>query len=713
LPEIEDATRVSLYSGYLAFSAGEKKFNENEVIFADPGFFSLFSFPLTKGNREECFSSPNSVVLSENATKKYFGDEDPIGKQLRIGNNKNFTVTGIFQNFKSNSNFRGDVVLPLKKISKLTQVWIEPSWKYESDIHTFVLLSDQTNMDELSEKAKSFITNYKSDSNHELSFQRLKDIHIEKQFFWESVAQANVKYLYILITVAFIILCISSANFLFLYIGTESQHAVNTGIKKVCGASKPVLFLEHFREVILKLMFSVAIATVLFLVYNFALTHNFPFLPHIALFDYQLGIILSSVILGVAILSGIYPSIILSSQRPVHIFSTNKNVSHSRIKLINLLVIGQFALCVGLIGTIFLMQKQTNFLESQDTGYAKDELITIPLNRHIGDGIYNEKFDVFAEELKKIPGVKNVSLSYSSPSSVGTTGDNIPDWEGRPEGKRVYMHWASVSYDYFETLGVNIVEGRDFSRNYSEDKLNWDTRKCAFVLNQKAVKEMGIDDPIGKEFEIWSFKGPIIGVVENYNFKSLHSEITPLFFQINPLFLNEIIVRAGTDIPTVLPDIKNVWDKFVSDYPVEFSFVSDEITKLYKPERNLANSLSLFSIIAIAIACVGLFTLTILSINQRIKEIGIRKVNGAKVFEILAMLNKDFIKWVAIAFVIAVPVSYFAMNTWLETFAYKTELSWWIFAIAGVMALGIALLTVSWQTYKAANRNPVDSIRYE
>jgi len=712
LPEIENAIRVSFFNGYLACHTGENKFNETSTIFADPDFFSLLNIHLVRGNNETCLHSLNSAVISEKAVQKYFGKVDPIGKQIRIGENQVFSITGVFQNFKSNSNFQGDLVLPIQMISKLTQMWLPPDWRYETDIHTFILASNEVNAANLSLKTKDFISKYKADDKEKLSFHPLKNIHIEKEILWESTAQTNVTYLYILSIVAVIILCVSCANFLFLYIGSTSQQSTNTGIKKVFGASKSALFLEHFRGVTILMFFSILIATVLFIVYQSDLIYIFPSLPKIETFDYRLLLLLTAVVIAVTLLSGIYPAIVLSSQSPISILSSEKKIARGKVKLVNLLVIGQFTLSVVLIASTLLMHKQIDYLENQDTGYAKDELITIPLNMKAGHGICNDKFDIFTQELKKFSGVKNASLAYSSPSSIDI-GDNKPNWEGKADDKELEMNWAPVFYNYFETLGLRIVQGRSFSREYQSDAVNMDKKTSAFILNERAVKEMGIHDPIGKGFEVWGFKGQIIGVVEDYNFRSLHSEITPLFFQVHPFFLNEIIVRIDPESPTVFSDIETVWNKFVVDYPLEFNFVTNHVLKLYQPEKNLADTLNIFSMIAIVIACMGLFTLTILTMNQRTKEIGIRKVNGATVSEILIMLNMDFIKWVAIAFIIATPIAYFAMSKWLENFAYKTELNWWIFALSGVLVLAIALLTVSWQSWRAATRNPVEALRYE
>jgi len=713
-PEIEDAVRVSFFYGYLACSAGEIKINEESAIFADSGFFDLFSFPLIKGNSNECFRSPNSVVISDKAAKKYYGNDDPIGKILLIGNRVEFVVTGVFQDFKDNSNFKGDLVLPLEKISRLTQIWIEPSWEYESDIYTFVLLERNVTVADLAEKTKFHIANYIGESRIELLFQPLSDIHVNKQLFWESSTPVDTKYLYVLLVVAFLVLCVSLANFLFLYIGTMSQRANGIGIKKVLGASKIVLFKECFKEILLLMVLCIITAIILVGGYHSGLTPYFSFLPKMGLLDYRLAILLSTIAVVVAILAGIYPAIILSSQNPVFLFKGYQKSKPGSFKLLNLVVIVQFTLCIALLSSTLIMNKQTRYMINRNTGYASDELITIPLNMQMGQGIYNNSFELFAQELKKYSGIKNVSLSFSSPSSVNSLTNGV-SWEGKQDNGNMDMtwNWESVSYNYFETIGAKIKHGRAFSREFTNDVVNWDNRRCAFIINESAVKEMEITDPIGKEFEVWGFRGPIIGIVEDYNFKSMHSSISPLFYQMSPAFWNNIIVRIDPTIKSTLKDIETVWSKFAVDFPLEINYVDNQLLALYQNDRDLSKTLSVFSFLAILIASMGLFSLTVLSLNQRTKEIGIRKINGARIYEIIIMLIKDFSRLVGIAFLIATPIAWYAMNKWLGNFANKTNLSWWIFALAGLITLGIALLTVIWKSRQAATRNPVEALRYE
>jgi len=712
-PEIEEASRVSFFYGYLSCAAGEKNYNERTAIFADPEFFDFFSFPLIKGKSSDCLVSPYSLVISQKAARKYFGKLDPMGKVLRIGQDKEFTVTGVFQDFKSNSNFSGDLVLPLAQISKLTQIWIEPSWEYESDIHTFILLKENSGIEELSGKTENFIDRYISDRKIDLLFQPLENIHVNRDLTWEPKASANVSYLGILLVVALLTLCISMVNFLFLYLGTASLRIRGTGIKKVFGASRRVLFLEHYREVIFLMLLSTLSAILFFALYQNLIAPHFSFLPEIILINVKLILLLCSIVIVTAILSGIYPALILSSHKPVRLLNNKASSRKGEFRMVSLLVIAQFTLCMVLAVSAIVMHRQTHHMLRQETGYAKNELITIPLNMHMDEGINGDKFELFAQELKKYPGIMDATLSSSSPSLAFSSGDDPVNWDGKPEEKNVLMSWESISYDYFQTLGLRVTQGRAFSREFPNDIVNWENRQCAYMLNESAVKEMGIADPLEKVIEVWGFNGPIVGVVEDYNFRSLHSGIGPIFYQLNPIFWNEIIIRIDPAAPAAFSNIKVVWDKFVPDYPLEINAVSNQIQELYQDDQNLANAMDIFSLLAIVIASMGLFTLTVLSMNRRIKEIGIRKVNGASNMKILAMLNKDFITRVALAFVIAVPIAWYTMHKWLENFAYKTHQSWWIFALCGLGIMGIAILTVSWLSWQAARKNPVLALRHE
>lgn len=704
LPEIMEAVRVGYFWGYLACSAGENKFNETSAIFADPAFFTFFSYPLIIGNPQSCLNDPNAVVISENAARKYFNDISPIGKQLTIAANQQFTVTAVFKNFKANSNFKGELILPLKASEKLTQINVPPHWKYGGDFDTFVLLDPHSKINALTDKTNRLVSQFTEHTLDSHVFQPLKTIHIEDQ--------TTLIYLYILTGVAILILCVAGSNFIFLFVGIKLQQRTGVGIKKVCGASRSALFIEYFTEVLLLMGLSVLAAFIFYSCYDSVARDYYHFLPVILYFDSKLMLILFTVIAGVALLSGLYPALALSSQMPARLFSAQHTNMPGKFKFVNKLVVLQFALCIGLMIGTMIMHHQVQFMENQDTGYAKDELITIPLNMHIGEGIYNETFESFARELKKYPGIKSVTMAFNSPSSINSGCDEF-DWEGKPEGKEFLINWESVSYDYFKTIDVQIVRGRSFSRDFPTDVINWEAQTLAFIINKSAAEAMELDDPIGKECRVWFKKGPIIGVVEDYHFKSMRSAITPMFFMLNPAYWNEIVVRMNPESATVLTDIKTVWDQFVPEYPLEFHFVSDKVRELYYSDKNLADSLNVFSVLAIMIASMGLFALTLLSTNQRIKEIGIRKVVGASVTGVVFLLSKDYLKFVVIANFITWPLAWYAGTKWLQNFAYRIEIGWWMFLLAGGIVLSIAWITVSWQAIRAAMANPVESLRYE
>lgn len=709
-PDIEDASRVSIYYGTLAFSAGETKINENEVLFTDSSFFDLFSFPIIKGNSRDCLRSPNSLVLSERAANKYFGQEDPIGQVLQIGDTTEYVVTAVFENFKAFSNFRGDVVLPLEKISKLTQVWIDPGWNYESDIYTFVLIADHGDISNLEKKSANHLAAYIPDSEIKLQYQALKDIHVNRHILWESSPQVDVKYLYVLLIVAILILGSSLLNFLFLYIGTSSQRALGIGIKKVYGASRAALFRDHFLEITLLTLLSMVTAIILYGIYHAVLIRHSSFLPQIGLFDYKLALLLLTTVIITAVLAGIYPSILLSSQKPVSLFREQKISRKGKFTLINLLVVIQFTICIALLVSTIMMQRQTNYMSGLDTGMDTEGLITIPINMNAADMTNS---DAFVQELRKYPGIKNLSFSFSSPSSINSSGDDAVNWDGKTEDTEVLMSWESVSWDYFKTIGINLVRGRSFSRDYPNDPANWDTRQCAYVINESAAEEMEMLDPIGKEFEVWGFRGPIIGVVEDYHFRSMHADIGPLYFQINPIFWSQILIRIDPAHTSAINDIQTVWIQFFPDFPLEINYVDKQILSLYSNDRKLTKILLAFSMLAILIASTGLFTLSVLSMDQRTKEIGIRKVMGASNSQILTLVNKDFLNLVLFAFIFATPLAWFTMHKWLENFANKTSLSWWIFALACIFVMAISVITVSWKSIQASQKNPVEALRYE
>jgi len=712
-PEIEASLRLSFYYGFLACRAEDNSYNERSALFADPHFFEFFSFPLAYGDPANCLPDQNSVAISESAANKYFGISNPLGRQLGIGHGQMFTVTAVYKNFPVNSNFQGDLILPLECISDLTQVWVEPSWNYESDINTFVSLAGGANFSELKKLTSQFLARHLDNKHIELHFQPLSDIHTNGEYMWESSPQISIRILRILSLVAFLILGVSTINFLFLYIGIVSQRTTGIGLKKLFGASRKILFWEYFKEVSALLFCSLVAATGIVLFYLEILVPSFS-LPDLVYIDVSLLFFLLGILVVVDLLAGIYPSHILSSKKILTLFQARSGAYLFRYTALPVLSILQFALFFSLISFNFLLYKQTHFLANRDTGYAREELITIPMNMPLGQGIHGEGFGTFAQELKKLSAIEQVSASFSSPASANTNTDGV-SWEGQQDDRklRVIWDWESITYDYFETLGVKMLHGRGFDPGFQKDAVNWESRECAYIINESGLREMGMDDPLGETFSVWGFEGPIVGVVEDYHSRSMQSEMRPMFYILNPVFWNEVVVRLNPGQDVRVDDIRKVWKQFGDDYPLEINFVDDHIRALYEREQGLTKVLTLFSLLTVLVIGIGLITLSLLNFNQLKKEIGIRKVNGATSAEILRMLNIQYTRYAMLSFLLAIlPVWYF-MQRWLANYAYKTRISWWIFFVAGSVTLLIALLTTSWKSWQAARKNPVDSLRFD
>ena len=713
LPEIEASIRLSFYYGFLACRAGEQGYNERSAVFVDPNFFDFFSFPLAFGKPAECLPDRNSVAISESAAKKYFGIGNPIGKQIGIGHKQMFTVTAVYKNFPVNSNFQGDLILPLECISDLTQVWIEPSWSHESDIYTFVLLSEAANKTELTKLTSQLLARHMENTRMELHYQPLSDIHTNGHYSWEAKPQVSIRILRILSLVAFLILGVSTINFLFLYIGIVSQRTIGIGLKKVFGASRKILFWEYFKEVTTLMFCSLVAATGIVVLYLEVLVPSFS-LPDLVYADVSLLFLLLLMIMVVDLLAGIYPSLILSSKKTLSLFQPRSNIYPFRYNALPALSILQFALFFSLISFNLLLYKQTYFITNKDTGYAREELITIPMNMPLGHGIHGEGFGTFALEMKKLSIIEQVSASFSSPASANTHTDGV-SWEGQQDERklRVIWGWESISYDYFETLGVNMVHGRDFDPGFQQDAVSRETRECAYIINESGLREMGMEDPTGKTFSVWGFEGPIVGVVEDYHSRSMQSEMQPMFYILDPVFWNEVVVRLSPGISIHTDDIHKVWKEFSDDYPMEINFVDDQIRAMYAHEQGLTKVLTFFSLLTVLVISIGLITISLLSFNKRKKEIGIRKVNGATSAEILKMLNIQYARYVLLSILLALFPTWYFMQRWLANYANKTSISWWIFLVAGSVTLLIALVTTSWKSWQAASKNPVESLRSE
>jgi putative ABC transport system permease protein len=712
IPEIGSFTRVFKLPG-VVFKQETNIFNEDNGIVVDPQFFSIFNFPFIEGNPETALSAPSSVIITESLAKKYFGNSDPINKTINIDGRNASVVTGVIKDIPKNSHLKFDFVMPFCLLEVIMASDVNDWGAY--NYTTYLKLAPKTNIAAASLKinqiAKDKLPAQLLSFWNKFELQPLSQIHLSADisndhFLGNFTVVEDRSTVYIFSYIAFFILILACINYMNLSIAQSGGRTREIGLKKVVGSSKAQLRKQFMGEYFLISMFALVVAIIsvnLLLPWFNQISGKTLVVNHAKNIIPYLTILLVTTLLG-----GFYPAFSLSSFNPVN---TLKQLVPGSVKtsyLKSSLVIFQFAVSIILIAGTFIVYRQLQYIQDKKLGFQKENIVYVPIK-----GNSASRYQAMKEELLKNPDILAVSAKDCLPT---TTLRNLVDffWDDKKPDQQVMMELTGVDYNYFEELNISLLAGRSFSETFPSDA------SSAFILNEEAVKITGMESPIGKKFASWNKSGTIIGIIKNTNFKSLHEKPNPQVYHIMKNIHEEaglagvmLIKLNGSNQAKTLVFIEKTWKNLNAEAPFELHFLDQTYDQLYSSERKINLIFGYFSILAILIACLGLYGLVLYSADQRKKEIGIRKINGANITEVMAMLNTDFVKWVAIAFVIATPIAYYAMNKWLENFAYKTELSWWIFALAGLLALGIALLTVSWQSWRAATRNPVEALRYE
>ncbi len=696
-PEVINTTRLAV-SGTILFSYGDRMFYEGRGILADQSFFEMFTFPFVKGDPATAFSELHSIVITEDLAYKYFGSDDPIGKTLTLNNRADYNVTGVIKNVPHNSHFQFDHVRPfnlMREFGRNLDSWRDVSY------YTYVLLQENSSAQEVNKKLEELIK--KEDSGHNLYYlQPLMRIHLHSNFNFDIGEHGNVVYVYIFTAAAVFILLIACINFMNLTTARSGNRAKEVGMRKVIGARRIDIIKQFYGESILlsliALMFAFLLISLFLPLFN-NLTGK-----QLAL-DYSGNLGIVFLLVGIAIFAGIisgsYPALFLSSFRPMKVLKSVFKTGSKNSLFRKVLVVTQFTLTIVLfIGTMVIHDQLAN-IRGKDLGYDKDHLIFIRLRGNIA-----QKYETVKLELLQNPNIASVTSTSSLPTHIGS-GTSGADWEGKEPDVRIQMQISLVDHDYLETFKMEMAQGRFFSKEFSTDK-------SGIVLNEAAIKAMGMDSPLGKRFSIWRVDGTIIGIIRNFHYKSLRNEIEPLILILDPKRVRYACIRikAG-NIPETIKFLENSWKKLVPDFPFVYGFLDDRIDGLYRAEQRMGTVFNCFTLLAIFIACLGLFGLASFMAEQRTKEIGIRKVLGAPVFGIVFMLSREFTKWVLVANIIAWPLAYFAMNHWLQNFAYRINIGIWTFLLAAVLVFVVALFTVSFQALKAALLNPVETLRYE
>jgi putative ABC transport system permease protein len=712
-PQIEYATFLSYSSedSPLQTSEESEKIEAREVWVTND-FFSIFNgFVFTEGNVYSAINTPNCIVLSEKIAHKLFGNESALGKKVIKNKYEKeiYTVGGVL-NIPKNSHIDFGYLLPeCKGKSSTTQFnWSDSYW-----VHTYIKLKNDAQIDDtFLNRVANHISRY-SKMTDKLLFQPLADIHLHSDYEPASYDQnmGNYKYVWIFSGLALLIILMAALNFSVLSVARASERSTEIGIKKANGADKFSISKQFMGESMVQTLAASigAIVLIYFVlpVFNQLIGREIQLTWSMSL---ALNILLLSILTG--FLAGIYPSFFMSSFKPIVIFRGG-SVSGSRSRFVRFLVVGQFSIAIFFTIATFIFIKQLNFTHNKDLGLNKNNVVVIPT------GLWYNNRD-FKNALLKNPNIESVAASTSAPVDVGWKRNFTLNHNGVMDSLETELFF--VDEDFAKTYGLQVTKGQFLQMNYddywkelkksSNQKQDDEEHTASFpiVINESAEKMLGFDDPIGERIG----NDVIIGVVKDFNFKTLYHPIGPLFLTNNPEAISTMSVKIRpNNRAETLKFIRHTYGKYRDKRGFSYQFFDDIIDSKYKEEKQLKNITLLFSILAIVIAIMGILGMALFSIDSRTKEIGIRKINGAKISEILTMLNKDFVKWVAIAFAIATPIAYYAMNKWLQSFTYKTELSWWIFALAGLLALGIALLTVSWQSWRAATRNPVEALRYE
>lgn len=711
--EIKNYTRVLRAEKTDVGEPGKQHFYESDLLYADSTFFDVFSVELEKGNVSKALEQPNSIILTSETAIKYFGDADPIGKTLEVNSfvgRVSVQVTAVAKKLPPNSHFRFNALVSIQTLGDISNFWAYHMFQ------SYVLLNDNSSVNTLEKKLPEFVNKYiannpQADGKHDIHLQPLTSIHLHSDMIGEVGINGDITYIYVFAGVALFILLIACFNFINLSTASSLSRAKEVGLRKVVGAERQQLMRQFLSETTLFALISLLLAVgITFLVLPLFNKLSDRELSVDFSSNYILTVVLIALIIVVGLLAGLYPAALLSGFKPVEVLK-GKFLKNSRgISFRKLLVTLQFVVSIGLIASTILVSRQLNFLQNKKLGFDKENVVVMSLPKDMD----STKLASFKTSLLNEPSIISAATSSSVP------GINIPVNQvndgSKDLSKAQSVQMLFIGQDFVPTMKMKLVAGRNLAADHPTDKTE------GFVINEEAVNKMGWKDPaaaIGKTIQ-WVTPGAVLkagkvlGVVENFNITPLKTAIQPLVMHYSIIRSQYLYVRFKQSNATMLTSI--IQKKFNEFYPkqsFEYNFLDESLNTMYTSEKRLGTIFGYFSFLAVFIACLGILGLSLFSIQQRIKEIGIRKVLGASVFSITRGLVKEFVKPVIIAGIIATPIAWYMMHKWLEDFAYRINISWWVFITAGVMALLIAMLTIGIQAIKAALANPVKSLRTE
>jgi ABC-type antimicrobial peptide transport system permease subunit len=701
IPEVQYATGISNYNDN-TFRVGDKILKLNGS-YAGADFFKMFSYKLIEGKAGTALSSPVSLAISRKMAEEFFGSpQNAMGKTIRYENKSDFTITAVFENLPHNVSDKFEYVVNWFDFLK------ENSWAKNWDNNgplTVVMLRADANADLVNKKIARFMDTYDKPSKafrEEIGLQKFSEVYLHSNFKNGVTDGGRIEYVHLFSIVAVFILLIACINFMNLTTARSIKRAREIGVRKVVGAIRSVLIQQFIGEAVLLTFIAVFIAIIMVLLllpaFNMV-TQKQIALPFSNLYFW---ISLFSLTLITGFISGSYPALFLSSFNPVKVLKGAVKLSTGAAWFRKGLVVFQFVLSIVLIVGTIVISKQVNFVQNQNLGYNRENLIYVPM-----EGDLKTKYALFRNEALQMPGIQSITRITNTPDNFGSTTGGV-NWDGKDPNTNIEFTQVSAGYDFVKTLKLKLVAGREFSPDFGTDTVG-------YIINESALKRIGYKDPIGKPFTMWGKKGKLIGVLKDFHFRSLHDPITPLIVRFGEVEgWGNIVVRTQPgQTKEAIATFEKLSRELNPDFTFTYTFADEQYKKQYLSEQIVGNLSKTFAFLAIFISCLGLLGLAMFTAEQRIKEIGIRKVLGASTASLFSLLSKEFMVLVVIALLIASPVAWFFMNKWLQNYSYHTSIEWWVFALSGLISIIIALITVSLQSAKAALMNPIKSLRSE
>jgi putative ABC transport system permease protein len=698
IPEIADSTRAQNLSAQL-IRYKDKAFEEYSVWAVDPSFVKMFTFPIIKGDPENALSGTSSLLITERLAVKIFGDADPLGKVINLAQSADFTVSGVIENIPRNSSLEFDALIPYKYLDSIGQTNDNFT---DNRTSTWVQLQPGSSTEEVSTKISGFIRQKVARSLTALELLPLTKVHLYTYSGYEKNLAVQSVYLFSIIAV--LVLIIGCINFMNLSTAASANRAEEVGLRKVVGAFRSQLIRQFYGESLLfafiALGFAVAAVSIVLPAFGSLAGKEMSWMSTGA---GRLVLGLAGIALLTGLVSGSYPALFLASFQPVNTLKGKLKSGAGNTVFRRALVVVQFFLSAALIIGTAVVSKQMTFIKSRNLGWSKEQIVAIPMRS------YSRPYlETLKTELANTPGILNVAVATQKPSFTTWSSSGF-DWEGKDPSLKVDVTYMEADDGYVETMGMTIVKGRNFSKEFLADK------KESFLINEELARLMGYEDPIGKSFSFWDQKGKIVGVIKDFHFQPLRNKIEPLVMRWSQLdWTNFLFLRISPDgIAGTIKTVQGTWEKILPDIPFSYQFLDDDFAAMYKSEERTGTLLKIFTAMAILVACLGLFGLASFAAEQRTKEIGIRKVLGASTPEIVALMCREFLVLIGLANLIAWPVAYFAASDWLNSFAYRTSIPAVFFIGALITSMAVGLLTVLYKAIRAASANPVKALKYE